>query len=472
MRAPGLITGGEIRIAGENVLEMSDTAVRALRWRRASIVLQNSLTALDPVRRIGAQLADVLASAGERRSPAELLDMVGIDAARVGAYPHELSGGMRQRVVIAMALALRPDLVILDEPTTALDVMVQKDIFRQIKTLQQDLGFAALLITHDLPLLFEVADRLAIMKDGSIVETASVTDFRQTQKHPYSRQLLAATPRLDRRSKVVRGPSPTPLLHIKGLTKRYSGAWGRPVLNAIDGISLELSVDEILAVVGQSGSGKSTLGRIITGHVQPTGGTILIDGHAPVPVTRRRRADPRPAQLVIQDVYGSLNPVHTVGHHLRRAVLSKPGGFSGDLTGRTDELLAQVGLTPPELYRDRRPHELSGGQRQRVGIARALASEPRLLVADEPISMLDVSIRLDMLKLIARLREELGLAVLYITHDIVSAGYLADRIVVMHRGRIVEQGTAAAVLQHPTHDYTRELLAAVPASPLSDAYAA
>jgi len=465
LRAPGVITGGEIRVGGEDVLAAGDREVRRLRWRRASIVLQNSLTALDPVRRIGRQLEDVLAGANEKRTPGELLEMVGIEPSRSGAYPHELSGGMRQRVVIAMALALRPGLIILDEPTTALDVMVQKEIFGEIKSLQRELGFAALLITHDLPLLFEVADSLAIMKDGQIIETATIADFRQGQQHSYSRQLLAATPRLDGLAKSAPARNAMPLLKVDGLRKAYPGGWGAKGLNALAGISFEMAAGEILAVVGQSGSGKSTLGRIITGHIAPSAGSVTIDERAPVPVSRRRRSDPRPAQMVFQDVYGSLNPVHTIDHHLRRAILAKHGGFAGDVGDRIDHLLTEVGLTPPELYRRRRPHELSGGQRQRVGIARALAADPRLLVADEPVSMLDVSIRLDVLKLLARLRAELDLAILYITHDIVSAGFLADRIIVMHRGEIVEQGAAADVLQHPRHAYTQALLAAVPANP-------
>jgi peptide/nickel transport system ATP-binding protein len=467
LRAPGLITSGEIRVGGEDVLTLPNAAVRALRWRRASIVLQNSLTALDPVRRIGTQLADVLARGSRYRISGDLLEMVGIDRTRTNAYPHELSGGMRQRVVIAMALALEPDLLILDEPTTALDVIVQKDIFRQIKALQHELGFAALLISHDLPLLFEVADRLAIMKEGRIVETGTVAAFRLGPKHAYSRTLLSATPRLDHVSPIERATPVEPLLRIENLSKRYASGWGRRGQIALSGVSLTAFPGEIVAVVGQSGSGKSTLGRIVTGHIAPTEGLVTIAGRPPVPVSQRRRSDPRPAQMVFQDVYGSLNPVHTVRHHLRRAVLSTPGGFSGDLDARVDSLLTEVGLTPLESYRGRRPHELSGGQRQRVGIARALASDPKLLVADEPVSMLDVSIRIDVLKLIARLREEFGLAVLYITHDIVSAGFLADRVIVMHRGMIVEQGRAAAVLKDPRHPYTRQLLAAVPANPIA-----
>ena len=227
-------------------------------------------------------------------------------------------------------------------------------------------------------------------------------------------------------------------------------------------MSLRVDRAEIVAVVGASGSGKSTLGRIISGLISASSGAVLVDGKTPVPVSRRRRHEPRAAQMVFQDVYGSLNPLHTIGHHLRRAVISAPDRGQGKVEARVRDLLTSVGLTPPESYLDRRPHELSGGQRQRVGLARALAAKPRLLVADEPVSMLDVSIRRDILSLIARLRDEQGVAVLYITHDVVSAGYIADRIVVMHRGEIVEEGPALALLANPRHDYTRRLIAAVP----------
>jgi len=469
LRAPGVITGGAIRICGNDVLSSDDDKVRALRWSTASIVLQNSLTSLNPVKRIGWQLQEVLdrAKGGEtaRRTPAELLEMVDIDPARLRAFPHQLSGGQRQRVVIAMALALRPALVILDEPTTALDVIVQQEIFVTVKALQQRMGFAVLLITHDLPLLFDVADRIAVMKDGRIVESATIEDFRRNPRHPYSRVLIEATPRLNLSGPgSARPPSAAhPVLETAHLRKTYGDApWSHAsALVAVDDVSLRVAPSEIVAIVGASGSGKSTLGRMVTGLIRPTSGDILLDGRPPVPVSQRRKGQSRAAQMVFQDVYGSLNPLHTIGHHLRRAVVSAPGG-GREAAGRVDDLLTEVGLTPPANYLGRRPHELSGGQRQRVGLARALAASPKLLVADEPVSMLDVSIRRDILSLIARLRDEQGVAVLYITHDVISAGYIADRIVVMHRGRIVEEGPAKAVLANPRHDYTRRLIAAVP----------
>ncbi|CDP51210.1 Dipeptide transport ATP-binding protein DppD [Devosia sp. DBB001] len=472
LRAPGVITGGAIRISGNDMLALDDDKVRNLRWNTASIVLQNSLTSLNPVKRIGWQLQEVLDRAKgietARRTPAELLEMVDIDPARLRAFPHELSGGQRQRVVIAMALALRPALVILDEPTTALDVIVQQEIFVTIKALQKRMGFAVLLITHDLPLLFEVADRIAVMKDGKIVESASIADFLAHPRHPYSRMLMDATPRLDFSTiepAPTPGPAAKPVLEIDHLTKAYGAhPWSRAAaLTAVNEVSLRVAPREIVAIVGASGSGKSTLGRMVTGLLQPTSGRILVDGQTPIPVSRRRKGQPRSAQMVFQDVYGSLNPLHTIGHHIRRAVASAPNGIkAGDIEKRVAELLTEVGLTPPASYLYRRPHELSGGQRQRVGLARALAASPKLLVADEPVSMLDVSIRRDILALIARLRDEQGVAVLYITHDVISAGYIADRIVVMHRGQIVEQGPAKAVLANPQHDYTRRLIAAVP----------
>lgn len=465
LRAPGVITGGEIRVAGHDMLTSDSQRVRELRWHTASIVLQNALTSLNPVKRISAQLKEVLERGGGTKTPAELLEMVDIDPSRLSAFPHELSGGQRQRVVIAMALALSPQLIILDEPTTALDVIVQQEIFVTVKALQQRMGFAVLLITHDLPLLFDVADRIAVMKDGKIVETASTSTFRQHQEHPYSKALLSATPKVDFTTSepvVERKPVP-PVLETHHLVKSYgrNPFTGSAVLRAVDDMSFRLAPREIVALVGASGSGKSTFGRIVTGLIRPTSGDILVDGHTPVPVSRRRPGTARAAQMVFQDVYGSLNPLHTIGHHLRRAVISA-GADKRDVEARVAALLTEVGLTPTESYLDRRPHELSGGQRQRVGLARALAASPKLLVADEPVSMLDVSIRRDILNLIARLRDEQGVAVLYITHDVVSAGYIADRIAVMHRGKLVEEGPAKAVLKNPQHDYTRRLIAAVP----------
>ncbi|WP_051960618.1 dipeptide ABC transporter ATP-binding protein [Devosia riboflavina] len=466
LRAPGVITGGEIRVAGHDMLTANSDRVRELRWHTASIVLQNALTSLNPVKRISAQLKEVLERGGGTKTPAELLEMVDIDPSRLSAFPHELSGGQRQRVVIAMALALSPQLIILDEPTTALDVIVQQEIFVTVKALQKRMGFAVLLITHDLPLLFDVADRIAVMKDGKIVETASTATFRQHQEHPYSKALLSATPKVDftiSEPVAERKPVP-PVLETHHLVKSYgrNPFTGSAVLRAVDDMSFRLAPREIVALVGASGSGKSTFGRIVTGLIRPTSGDILVDGHTPVPVSRRRPGTPRAAQMVFQDVYGSLNPLHTIGHHLRRAVISAPGTDKRDVKTRVAALLTEVGLTPTENYLDRRPHELSGGQRQRVGLARALAASPKLLVADEPVSMLDVSIRRDILNLIARLRDEQGVAVLYITHDVVSAGYIADRIAVMHRGKLVEEGPAKAVLKNPQHEYTRRLIAAVP----------
>lgn len=468
LRAPGIITGGKIRIAGNDMLSEDDNAVRALRWRTASIVLQNSLTSLNPVKRIEWQLREALnrGGAGVKRTPAELLQMVDIDPKRLRAFPHELSGGQRQRVVIAMALALEPKLIILDEPTTALDVIVQQEIFVTVKALQRQMGFAVLLITHDLPLLFEVADRIAVMKDGKIVEAAPVAEFRQHQRHPYSKALLSATPKVDFSVPQVVRPKTVahPVLETAHLTKAYgtNPLTGRSALVAVNDVSFRLAPGEIVALVGASGSGKSTFGRIVTGLTRPSSGDVLVDGRTPVPVSRRRPHQPRAAQMVFQDVYGSLNPLHTIGHHLRRAVISAPGGDKADVEGRVAALLTEVGLVPTASYLDRRPHELSGGQRQRVGLARALAASPKLLVADEPVSMLDVSIRRDILSLIARLRDEQGVAVLYITHDVVSAGYIADRIAVMHRGQLVEEGPAKTVLANPQHAYTRQLIAAVP----------
>jgi oligopeptide/dipeptide ABC transporter ATP-binding protein len=439
---------------------------------------------------------------------------------------------MRQRVMIAMALAAEPEVVIMDEPTTALDVVVQRDILSEIFELKDHLGFSVLFITHDLSLLLEIADRVVIMYAGQVVESGTREQIHTRSVHPYTRGLLTSFPRLTgprRKLSGIPGSPPdlrgaldgcpfiprcrfsteacatvdmalvpvdpdhlsacpfvtserldaTPasalasataregagpvVLEAVDLSKRYR--LGRHVeVEAVKGVSLRLRRGTITALVGESGSGKTTVARLLAGQEKRTGGQILLDGDAIDPAAKRGfRAYKGTVQMVFQDPFASLNPLHRVRYILERAL-----SLHSRRTGRAptdaelDALLTQVRLSPPEQFRDSYPHELSGGQRQRVSIARALAASPRVLLADEPVSMLDVSIRLEMLDLIEELRARLDLAVLYITHDIASARYFADEILVMHDGEIVERGPAEQVTQAPSHEYTRLLIASAP----------
>jgi oligopeptide/dipeptide ABC transporter ATP-binding protein len=544
LRPPAVITGGSVTYRGRrvsaggvDVLAASARELRALRWREIAIVFQSAMNSLNPVLRVSDQLLDALgahlALSSEQRHDriVELIEMVGIPRARLRSYPHELSGGMRQRVMIAMALAAEPEVVIMDEPTTALDVVVQREILAEIFELKDRLGFSVLFITHDLSLLLEIADRVVIMYAGQVVESGSREQIHRRAAHPYTRGLLTSFPSLRgprvklsgipgsppdlrgaltgcpfkprcgfatdacatidmalasvepdhltacpfvnaARVDVVPAAAPSEarpsgagpvVLEAVDLVKRYRVGRGNTV-EAVRQVSLQLRRGAITALVGESGSGKTTVARLLAGQERRSGGQILLGGAAIEPASRRGfRAYKSEVQMVLQDPFASLNPLHTVRYHLQRALR-----LHGERTGREgdqvelDKLLEQVRLSPPEQFRDAFPHELSGGQRQRVAIARALAASPRVLLADEPVSMLDVSIRLEMLDLIEDLRARLDLAVLYITHDIASARYFADEILVMHAGEIVERGPAEQVTQEPSHDYTRLLIASAP----------
>jgi peptide/nickel transport system ATP-binding protein len=573
LRPPAIITGGSVTYHGRrisddgfDVLGATPAQLRALRWREIAIVFQSAMNALNPVLRIGDQLLDslrvhlALPEEELRERVRKTIEMVGIPAARLRSYPHELSGGMRQRVMIAMALAVEPEVVIMDEPTTGLDVVVQKEILREVFELKNRLGFSVLFITHDLSLLLEVADRVVIMYAGQVVESAPTDSLRAAPAHPYTRGLLGSFPRLrgerrhlsgipgsppDLRGKLpgcpfiprcsfardacheidmtlhpvgphagtngsapvagagsahlsacpfvsfstLSSPSPLavadsvaapsespaaggdsgdgePVLAAVSLSKDYRLGRGRgaTIVAAAQEVSFGLYRGKVVALVGESGSGKSTVAKLLAGQEQRTSGQILLDGTEINPSARRGfRAYKSEVQMVFQDPFASLNPLHTVRYHLERAL-----SVHYERTGRpanvaeVDRLLAQVRLTPAAKFRDAFPHELSGGQRQRVSIARALAASPRVLLADEPVSMLDVSIRLEVLDLIADLRTRLDLAVLYITHDIASARYFADEILVMNAGRIVERGPAEELTQNPTHPYTQLLIASSP----------
>ncbi|MCG8469615.1 MAG: ABC transporter ATP-binding protein [Gemmatimonadetes bacterium] len=482
--------GSSIVFAGEELVGATAERMRDIRGAEIGFVFQEPMTSLNPVMRVGDQVGESLrargASRGETRERAlELLRRVELpDPERASrAYPHELSGGMRQRAMIAMAVACEPTLLIADEPTTALDVTVQAQILDLLGSLQRETGLGLLLISHDLAVVSRVADRVAVMRAGRIVETGSTETVFRRPAHAYTRALLRAAPSLARsgdRGRVEIPPSgtepaaadrarderKTPVaLEARGVSRRYRGRRRRSgSIAAVEDVSLEIAPAETVGLVGESGSGKSTLSRLLLGLDRPTAGEILFEGRSLTRLGRDgERRFRRSVQIVFQDPYGSLNPRLTIGAALRE-VLAVHGLADGSRrTARVAELLERVGLDP--AMERRYPHELSGGERQRIGIARALAVEPKILIADEPVSALDVSVQARILELLKRLQRELGLGYLFVSHDLAVVRGIADRVLVMRDGRIVEGGPADRVYEEPEHEYTRSLLAAVPRLP-------
>ncbi|MFG2954471.1 dipeptide ABC transporter ATP-binding protein [Streptomyces sp. NPDC048291] len=456
----GARLGGSIEVAGTDVQAASDAELRKLRGAKAAMVFQDPLSSLDPYYAIGDQIAEVYrvhtrASRRAARTRAvEVLDRVGIPDAtrRSRSRPHEFSGGMRQRALIAMALACEPELLIADEPTTALDVTVQAQILDLLHTLREETGMGLLLVTHDVGVAAESVDRVLVMRHGRVVEQGPVAAVLGAPAEPYTRELLSAVPRVD----AVRAPSEASeevVLEAKGLRREFGR--GRRAFAAVDDVTLTVHRGETLGVVGESGSGKTTLGRMLVGLLEPTAGEVRYDGHARVGVN--------PAvQMVFQDPVSSLNPRRSVGESiadpLRARGMEKD---EGRIRGRVIELLERVGLEGAHYHRY--PHEFSGGQRQRVGIARALAADPRVIVCDEPVSALDVTTQAQVVALLGELQRELGLALVFVAHDLAVVRQVSDRVAVMRRGRIVETGPADEVYDNPQDPYTRQLLAAVPA---------
>ncbi|AUY52706.1 ABC transporter ATP-binding protein [Streptomyces sp. CB01881] len=491
----GSLDGGAIVFAGTDLARAGDAALRGLRGREIGLIPQDPMVALNPVQRIGRQVAEVLlihrlaARPEAARRALELLGEAGLpDPESVARrYPHELSGGMRQRVLIAIALAARPRLVIADEPTSALDVTVQRRILDHIGALTRERGIAVLLITHDLGVAADRADRVAVMERGEVVESGPVRQVLDAPAHPCTRALLAAAPggspttdpgpdrpRAALRSRTAAagdgadGPGDRPagagdLLLAEDLVKEFPGHRGdrHPGARAVDGVSLRIGRGETLALVGESGSGKSTTARMLVRLTDPTSGRITFDGQD---VTRlgggALRGLRRRMQFVHQSPYASLSPRLSVAEIVSEPLRAYRIGSRAERAGRAATLLDRVRL--PAALLDRRPAELSGGQRQRVAIARALALDPDLLVCDEPVSALDVSSQAQILDLLAELRAELGLGLLFISHDLAVVRQIASRVGVMRGGRLVETGPVEQVFASPSHPYTRELLAAVP----------
>ena len=474
---------GEILLEGEDVTTMNWGRLRAVRWAEASVVFQGAMHALNPVRKIGDQIAEPLRlhppEGGKARTDAqvdarvaELLTQVDLPPGRAGAYPHELSGGQKQRVMIAMALACSPRLIIADEPTTALDVIVQAQVLDLLSRLvaEQDIGL--IMISHDLSVLAATCKRIAVMYDGQIVEEGLSAEVMAAPKHEHTRALAAAFPTVgdpvSRFAPATSTPLPPepedrvaggePLLAAENLRVSFRDRTGKRI-NAVAGVDLAVARDEIVALVGQSGSGKTTLARTLLGLQKPDSGVVRYAG-SPVPHGGAGlKAYRRQVQLVLQDPTSALNPAHTV----YEAVAEGPRIHKlADERAVVHRALEAAELRPAEKYADRLPHQLSGGQRQRVVIAGALALEPSVVVADEPVASLDASVRGEILGLLLRLRRELGLAALVITHDLGLAWNIADRVAVMYRGELVETGTVEQVLLDPQHEYTKSLLAALP----------
>ncbi|MDF9716910.1 ABC transporter ATP-binding protein [Nocardioides sp. ChNu-153] len=470
---------GSAKLNGREVLGLRGSAQRKVRGKEIAVIFQEPMTALNPVYPIGFQIVEALRShfsmspSAARERALELLRLVEIPEPerRFDAFPHQLSGGQRQRAMIAQALSCEPTLLVADEPTTALDVTVQAEILKLITDLKDRIDSGIVIITHDMGVVADMADRMIVMKDGRVVERGATTDVFTRPQHPYTQQLLAAVPHFGRHtSTVVTEKDRTvvdgvalgaPVLELEDLVLEYPKRGSQPVFRAVDGVSFSIAKGEVVGLVGESGSGKTTIGRAAVGLLPVAGGSLRVDGVDMASARKRDLADlRRRVGIVFQDPGSSLNPRIPVGESIGEPLRLHTGVRGTELSRRVEALLDQVHL--PRAMRNRYPHELSGGQRQRVGIARALALEPQLLVADEPTSALDVSVQARVLDLFQELQREYGFGCLFISHDLAVVEMLASRIAVMHHGKLVELGTSAQICTAPREAYTQRLVAAVP----------
>jgi peptide/nickel transport system ATP-binding protein len=467
---------GSVRVDGVEVLNQPERLLNTIRGDRVAMIFQEPQTALNPVQTVGWQLRQALRSHGRvsralaRERAVELLALVEIPdpGQRVDYYPHQLSGGQKQRVVIALALANDPVLLLADEPTTALDVSVQREILDLLVRLRDRTDAGILLITHNLGVVADIADRVVVVQLGEVVESGDVYEIFARPQQPYTRQLLAAVPRLpaaddhgDDTAAAEDGESAQPVVAVESITVRHPGRFGAKPHTALTGVSLHVDPGEVLGVVGESGSGKTTLGRAVGGLIPLQEGRILLEGDDIAAISKARlRALRRRVAFVPQDPTASLDPRFTVAESIREPLEIQNIGSRQDRAARVTELLSAVQL--PRSFATRLPHELSGGQRQRVALARALSADPHLLIADEPTSALDVSVQARVLDLFQHLQREFGFAAIFISHDLAVVEHVADRVVVLRDGRIVESGTARSVLTAPEDPYTEQLVAAVP----------
>ena len=489
---------GEVMLGGRNLLNLPEEEMRKVRGKEISMIFQEPMTSLNPIFPIGKQIAEALtvhqniSSSSAQAEVIRLLEKVRIPNAtsRFNDYPHQFSGGMRQRVMIAMALASRPKLLIADEPTTALDVTIQGQILDLIKQLQEEEGMSVLFITHDMGVVAEVSDRTIVMFRGDVVETGTTDDIFHRGQHPYTRALLSAVPKLgSMKERVLPARVPiidiktgesqpavevkdtvsggkTPILSVKDLTTRFdihSGLFGRKsgAVHAVEKVSFDLSEGETLSLVGESGCGKSTTGRSITRLIEPTSGNVMLDGYEVMQLDKvTLRAMRRSVQMIFQDPFASLDPRMSVGAAIMEPFLEHRLGSKQQAREKAADLLEKVGLDPDMMRRF--PHEFSGGQRQRVAIARSLMLDPKVIVADEAVSALDVSIKAQVCNLLLDLQQSLNLAFLFISHDMAVVERVSHRVAVMYLGEIVEIGPRAAVFDNPQHPYTKKLMSAVP----------
>ncbi|MEL6207311.1 MAG: ABC transporter ATP-binding protein [Pseudomonadota bacterium] len=480
LAAPGFVSGGQVHLNSlprPNVLDLSDEEMREVRLSKISYIPQGAMNSLNPVMRIAHQIWDgIVAHEGgiaqgelQRRSDAAL-ESVGLDPEIVGPlYPHELSGGMKQRVCIAIGVCLNPDLIIADEPTSALDVITQRHVMQTLREVQAEIGAGLILIGHDMGLMAQSVDEIAVLKKGELVEFGSVRQIIETPQHPYTKELISSVPLVGGESFLDPTPAQaieteadggaTPLLELRGVSKSYGAVTAlHPMTFALDG-----TVPKIISIVGQSGSGKSTMGSLMLGFNAPTKGTVLFKGRN---INRQSAAEAltfrKEVQAVFQDPYACFNPFYRVNHALKfpfeRFGLSRGADHTRQAM---EEACVAVGLAP-ETVLDRYPHQLSGGQRQRLIVARVLMLSPNLLIADEPVSMVDASLRATILKNIHDLKERHGISIIYITHDLATAYHVSDYVMVLYRGHVVEAGPPHDVIGDPQHAYTQLLISSIP----------
>ncbi|AOZ03847.1 ABC transporter ATP-binding protein [Cupriavidus sp. USMAHM13] len=463
---------GRILFEGRDLLAQDEATLLGMRGKDMAMVFQEPLSALNPVMTIGEQIAEVMrvhhAYPGEacQRRVLELLEFVGLPdpAALVHSYPFRLSGGQRQRVVIAMALALEPKLLIADEPTTALDVTTQAQILALIQRIQAEKGMGVMFVTHDFGVVAEIADRVAVMEKGVLVEAGPAAQVLNHPQHPYTRRLIAAVPHGRAGDGAEARRKEEVVLDVRGLRKTYVSGGGlfarKRVVHAVDGVSFSVRRGETLGIVGESGSGKSTIGKCLLRLTDIDGGELHFDGQDIARLSERQfRPLRRDVQMIFQDPFASLNPRHTVGRIISDGPVAN-GVPPAQAEARTRELLELVGLEASAF--DRYPNQFSGGQRQRIGIARALALEPKLLVADESVSALDVSVQAQVLALLDTLQRKLDIALIFITHDLRVAAQICHQVIVMHKGKVVESGPPDQIFDAPQHPYTQRLIGAIP----------